>query len=270
MIEVRNISYTHPGSEHAVLTDVSLAAAPGTLTTILGPNGSGKTTLFKCIAGLWKPQRGDVVFQGQSLRNMSHNRLARIVAMAPQDHDPPFPYTVLDVVVMGRAAHVGVFSTPSKRDYELAEEAISLVGIDQLRQRRYTRISGGERQLVLIARALAQGAPFMLLDEPTSHLDFRNQIMVLTQVRQIVREKMIAALMTIHDPNLANLFSDYVALISNGRVVASGTPEEVITTRAMREVYNIDVSVIETNGYRVIMPRLPQHEAPLHMKEARA
>ena len=257
MIEIRNITYTHPGSEKAALSNVSFSAEAGTLTTILGPNGSGKTTLFKCIAGLRKPGRGDIVFRGQSIKKYSRNRLAKIMSMVPQDHEPPFPYTVFDVVTMGRAPFVGLFSAPSQSDYEKAEEAISLVGITELKQRPYTRISGGERQLVLIARALAQESPLMLLDEPTSHLDFRNQIVVLNQVKKIVRQKAVAALMTIHDPNLATLFSDQVVLISKGRIIASGRPEEVITSGAIREVYEIEVSVVETNGYRVIMPRLP-------------
>jgi len=255
---VRKLSYAHPGSGTPVLNDVDLAVQTGMLTTVLGPNGSGKTTLFKCIAGLWKPTSGEVLLKGESLRGLSHNQLARLMALVPQEHEPPFPYSVIDVVTMGRAAHLGVFSAPSKDDYRKAEAAISDVGISPLKDKPYTRISGGERQLVLIARALTQEAPVMLLDEPTSHLDFKNQVIVLNKVREIVRQKSVAAIMTIHDPNLANLFSDQVILLKSGRVVAAGTPAEIITEANLGEVYGMDVSVVPLNGVRFIIPRVPE------------
>jgi len=256
MIGVRDIVYSHPHVDKAVLSGVSLDAAQGMVTAVLGPNGSGKTTLFKCISGLWKPQRGDVMFQGRSILTQPHSKIARIIAVVPQEHEPPFPYSVFEAVTMGRAAHLSMFSTPSRQDYLKAEEAIERVGIPHLKDRAYTKISGGERQLVLIARALAQEAPVMLLDEPTSHLDFRNQVLVLSKVKEIAREKSVAVLMTIHDPNQAMLFSDRVAMISNGRVVSEGIPQEVITEASLSSVYGIDVSVIPVNGSNVIMPRL--------------
>lgn len=259
MIAVRDVCYRHPHADTSVLDGVSFDAASGTLTAILGPNGCGKTTLFKCISGLWSPQRGDVVFRGRSIRGNPHSKIARIVAVVPQEHEPPFPYSVLEAVLMGRAAHLGMFSTPSRPDYLKAAEAIEHVGIGHLKHRPYTRISGGERQLVLIARALAQESPVMLLDEPTSHLDFKNQVLVLTKVKEIVKQKSVAALMTIHDPNLAMLFSDKVVMINNGCVVSQGSPHEVITEGSLSRVYGIDVSVVAVNGSKVIIPRL--HES---------
>jgi iron complex transport system ATP-binding protein len=256
MIAVKDLWYRHHSVDTPVLKGVNFHADSGMLTAVLGPNGSGKTTLFKCIAGLWEPGKGDVAFQGRSLRGKSCSAIARIIAVVPQEHEPPFPYSVLDAVTMGRAAHLGMFSTPSRRDYLKAEEAIERVGIGHLKDRPYTRISGGERQLVLVARALTQESPVMLLDEPTSHLDFRNQVLVLRKIKEIVRERSVAALMTIHDPNLAMLFSDHVVILNNGSVVAQGLPHEVITERNLSSVYGIDVHVIPINGSRVIMPRL--------------
>jgi iron complex transport system ATP-binding protein len=235
---------------------VEFEAKSGELTAVLGPNGSGKTTLFKCISGLWPPQKGDVTFEGRSILGKPPSKIARIIAVVPQEHEPPFPYSVFEAVSMGRASHLGMFSTPSRLDCVKVEEAIEQVGIAHFKDRPYTRISGGERQLVLIARALAQEAPVILLDEPTSHLDFKNQVLVLRKVKEIAKQKSVAALMTIHDPNLAMLFSDQVVMIKDGCVVCRGTPHDVVTEANLSNVYGIDVSVVPVNGWRVIMPRL--------------
>lgn len=256
MIAVKDLHFTHPHTCVSVLNGVDFTADRGKVTAVLGPNGSGKTTLFKCIAGLWPPLRGNVLFEGRSILGYSHGKRAKIIAVVPQEHEPPFPYSVAEAVAMGRIAHVGMFFNPSQRDYLRAEEAIEEVGIAHLRERPYTRISGGERQLVLIARALAQEAPVILFDEPTSHLDFKNQVMVLNKVRQIVQEKSVTALITIHDPNLAMLFSDSVVMIDEGRVVSQGTSHEVITEQSLADVYGIEVSVCAVNGSRFIMPRV--------------
>jgi len=256
VIAVKDISYRHPHANPAVLDGVTFDAESGMLTAVLGPNGSGKTTLFKCISGLWSPQRGDVLFQGRSIKDYPPRETARIISVVPQEHDPPFPYSVFEAVTMGRAAHLGMFSTPSRDDYSRSQSALEQVGIVHLKDRPYTEISGGERQLVLIARALAQEAPVMLLDEPTSHLDFKNQVLVLTKVSEIARKKSVAALMTVHDPNLAMLFSAQVILINHGCVVAQGPPHEVITEENLSSLYGIDVVVLKVNGLRVIVPRV--------------
>jgi len=256
MIAVKDLSYRHPNANAAVLNGITFEAESGMITAVLGPNGSGKTTLFKCISGLWSPQKGDVLFQGRSIKGYPPRKIARIISVVPQEHEPPFPYSVFEAVTMGRAAHLGMFSSPSQGDYSKAEAAIEQVGIAHLKDRPYTGVSGGERQLVLVARALAQDAPVMLLDEPTSHLDFRNQVLVLKRVNEIVRQKSVAALMTVHDPNLATLFSDRVVLINNGDVVAQGLPNEVITEENLSSLYGIDVAVLKVNGLRVVTPRV--------------
>jgi iron complex transport system ATP-binding protein len=256
MIRISDIHFRHPGAATAVLQGISLRAEPGRLTTILGPNGCGKSTLFKCIAGLWKPTRGEIAFGETSILNYRHEKRAKLIAVVPQDHEPPFPYSVFDAVLMGRAAHVGMFSSPSKKDRQAAERAIEEVGISHLLHKTYTKISGGERQLVLVARALAQEAPAMLFDEPTSHLDFRNQVLVLRKIREIIAERQVTALLTIHDPNAAMLFSDSVALVDGGRVVAQGGPAEVITAENLQAVYGIQVTLGRINGATVVTPHL--------------
>lgn len=256
MIHINDIHFRHPNTATAVLRGISLRARRGQLTTILGPNGSGKSTLFKCIAGLWQPEKGEIAFGEASILNYSHQERAKLISVVPQDHEPPFPYTVFDAVLMGRAAHVGMFSSPSEKDRLATERAIEDVGIGHLCDKTYTKISGGERQMVLVARALAQEAPVMLFDEPTSHLDFRNQVLVLRKVREIIAERQVTAVLTIHDPNAAMLFSDSVVLINGGRVMAQGPPREVITEESLHAVYGIEVVIGKFKGAMVITPHL--------------
>lgn len=262
MLAVDNVYFRHHhGSNRSddggdILKGVSFDAPEGRMTSILGPNGSGKTTLFKCISGLWRPRQGRVRFGEHDLTGLSPSEKARLIAVVPQEHDPPFPYTVFDIVLMGRASHIPLFSTPSTRDLDTADAALDRVGIATLRNRPYTKISGGERQLVLIARALAQEAPLLLLDEPTSHLDFRNKILVLEKVRGIVRQKGLTVLMTLHDPNLAMQFSDHVVMIADGSILTQGPPAAVLTAENMKRMYTLDVSVIRHNGTRIIYPEV--------------
>jgi len=256
MIEVKDLHFWHKGEDTPILKRIGFKASPQEVTVILGPNGSGKTTLFKCILGLWEARKGEVFINGRSIRTMGRGEVAKNVAIVPQDHEPPFPYSVFDVVLLGRVAHVGLLSSPSRRDKEAAKGALEALGIERLADRPYTKISGGERQLVLIARCLAQEAPVMLLDEPTAHLDFRNQVMVLTKVKSIAKEKGLVVLMTLHDPNLALLFSDQVLLLNGGEVVARGGPKEVITEENIRRVYGLDVAFISQDGMELICPKV--------------
>jgi iron complex transport system ATP-binding protein len=256
MLSIENLTFRHARHTDDILHGITFKAEPGKITTILGPNGSGKTTIFRCISGLWSPRKGTIQFDDRSLNDLSIVDRARLLAVVPQEHEAPFPYSVFDIILMGRAAHVGIFSAPSKRDYESVDAAIDTVGIRHLAERPYTRISGGERQLVLIARALAQETPILILDEPTSHLDFRNQIIVLEKVRSVVYEKNLIALITLHDPNLALLFSDQAILISCGSVIASGNPGDVISACNLFMMYGIPVDVLDNNGMGFICPKI--------------
>jgi iron complex transport system ATP-binding protein len=258
MLTIRDLYFRHHHNGPDILKGVEFGIDQGRMTTILGPNGSGKTTLFKCISGLWKPREGTIRFGDQDLTKLSYGRRAGIIAVVPQEHEPPFPYTVAEVVLMGRVSHVSLFSAPSRIDRLKAEEAMEKVGIGHLCERRYTKISGGERQLVLIARALSQDAPILILDEPTSHLDFRNQILILSKVREIVQQKGLTVLMTLHDPNLAMQFSDSVVMINGGQIIARGVPHDVLTRENLMKIYGIDVSVISNNGTNYICPKVTQ------------
>jgi iron complex transport system ATP-binding protein len=256
MLQINDIHFRHAGSSSEVLCGVSFNVESGHMTTLLGPNGSGKTTLFKCIAGLWRQQSGSIVCNGKDIGPLSPERRARTLAVVPQDHEPPFPYSVFDAALMGRASHVSLFSSPSKEDYRKTKEAMEMVGIDHLADRPYTKISGGERQLVLITRALAQEAPLLLLDEPTSHLDFRNQNLMLQKIRHIVKQRELTVLMTLHDPNHASLFSDRIVMLNGGKVIGEGSPNDIISQESLKALYGIDVDIIEHNGSHIICPRL--------------
>lgn len=262
MLRVEGLHFRHhwrsereDGAED-VLKGVGFFAPEGRMTVVVGPNGSGKTTLFKCIAGLWTPRKGIVIFADRDLTRISPRARAKLLALVPQEHDPPFPYRVFEMVLMGRTPHLSLFSTPSQRDREAAYTALEIMGIAALADRPYTKISGGERQLVLLARALAQEAPLLLLDEPTSHLDFRNQIAILEKVRQTMERKGWTVLMTLHDPNLALQFADHVVMMGQGLVPAQGSPAEVLTAERIKDLYGLDVSVIHHNGVPIIHPEV--------------
>jgi len=256
MLDVKGVYFKHKDQTLDVLKGISFNAEKGGLTTILGPNGSGKTTLFKCISGLWKYYKGEIQVNGIIIDKLSFKKRARLFSVVPQEHEPPFPYSVFDVVLMGRASYIGVFSSPSKKDYEKAETALKTVGIEHLKNIPYTKISGGERQLTLIARAIAQEAPVMLLDEPTSHLDFRNQINILKKIKEIANMRGITVVMTLHDPNLAGLFSDKVVVINSGSKVAEGLPKDIITEELIKRVYDIEIKKADIDGKSIIYPVL--------------
>lgn len=239
-IEAVGLDFGYPG--HPVGRAVSLALAAGETVCLLGPNGGGKTTLFKTLLGLIPAQGGRVTIDGADLAQLPRAAVARRVSYVPQAHLGYFPFTVRDVVLMGRTAHLAPFASPGRRDFELADAALERLGLDALADSVYTRLSGGERQLTLIARALAQGAPLAIMDEPTASLDLGNQVRVLGEVRALAAAG-IGVLMATHDPGQAFLVADRVALLHGGRLVADAPPEQALTTAALREVYGVDVTL---------------------------
>ncbi len=252
MLIIKKLYFSH--NKATILKGISFRALRGEITTILGPNGSGKTTLFKCIAGIWKPIKGNIVWDGKKINDLSLKERARIFSIVPQDHRPSFSYSVLDVVITGRVSYLSRFSSPKDSDYQIAKNSLKKLGIYHLKNRSYTKISGGERQLVLIARALTQNSPIMLLDEPISHLDFNNQIKILRLIKKLSRERNISIVMSLHDPNLAMNFSDRVIIIKNGVKLKEGHPDRVITEETIREIYGVDVIILSFYGKKAIIP----------------
>lgn len=221
---------------------VTLELNAGEVLCLLGPNGSGKTTLFKTLLGLLPPQEGTVLINGRDARTLARDAVARQISYVPQAHGAFFPYTVREVVLMGRTAHLGLFAAPSARDYAAALDAIRRMGIAHLTDAIYTQISGGERQLALIARALAQDARVVIMDEPTANLDFGNQVRVLERIRALAAEG-IGVLLSTHDPDHAFLCADRVAMLHEGRLMASGAPAKVMTAENLRQLYGVAVAI---------------------------
>jgi len=226
-----------------IFSQLNLDLAAGELLCILGPNGCGKTTLLRCLNGALPLSGGRVCLDDRDVAAMPVDERARWMGFVFQEHAAPFPFPVLEVVRMGRTPHLGFLAAPSHKDTELAEEALAVVGLLRLRDQPYTQISGGERQLVLIARTLAQRPAVILLDEPTSHLDFRNQALVLRTIRTLA-EQGLAVAMTSHLPDHALLYATTVAMMSEGHFLAVGPPDEVMTEERLRQTYGMDVRLL--------------------------
>ena len=232
-----------------VFRGLSLDVDRGEIYCIVGPNGCGKTTLLDCILGLLRPRAGQIMLGGRSLERMRASEVARQVAYVPQYHEKAFPYTVLQVVLMGRVAHTSLFGSPSARDHEVALDALDTVGLVHLQERPYTRLSGGEVQLLMIARALAQQAPLMVMDEPTAHLDFKHELVIMETVAQLVKEAGLSVIMATHVPNHAFYYenlgiSTSVALMNNQGFAKVGSPTDVLTEENLKALYQINARVV--------------------------
>jgi len=243
MLDVKGATFSYNDKNRYVFKDISFSVNPADVLCILGPNGSGKTTLIRCICHLLQLQSGSISVMGEDIQHISKRDLAREVSYIPQMHNPTFSYSVLEVVLMGRTPYLNQFSSPSKKDIKIAKSAINSVGINHLTERLYTEISGGERQLVLFARALAQQPKILLLDEPTSHLDFGNQIRILKIIKKLANMG-LSIVMTSHFPDHAFTVSNTVAIMKDGRFIDIGNPDDVVTEANLKEIYGIDVKIV--------------------------
>ncbi|MBR5381278.1 MAG: ABC transporter ATP-binding protein [Oscillospiraceae bacterium] len=228
-----------------VLKNVSLTLRQGEIVCILGPNGIGKTTVFRSVLGFLKLLDGEIELDGVPRDRISAKEFSKSVGYVPQGHEPPFPFTVPDVVVMGRAAHLKSFEAPGIREYRIADRVLEMLGISYLREKIYTQISGGERQMVLIARALAQNPRLLVMDEPTANLDFGNQIHVLECIKGLSGSG-LGVLMTTHNPDHAFLCCDRVILLTKSREIMEGPVDEIVTEENLRKAYGVDVTITET------------------------
>ena len=245
----------HAFSERAVLDTVDLSLLPGQLAVVVGPNGSGKTTLIRVLCGVLRPASGRVLLGSAELGSFSRREIAQRIAVVPQELIVPFPYRVREMVAMGRAPHVGPLGVESARDRETVERAIESLGLWELAERVYSTLSGGERQRVLLARALAQETPLLLLDEPTAHMDLGHGLHTFEWLRRWIEERpdTRAVLLVTHDLSLAARFADRVVLMNAGRVVAEGTPGEVLTPEHIAGVYDVESEVRRDAGGRLVI-----------------
>ena len=255
LVDVKNISFSYDKDSPAVFENISFSIEKGDVLCVLGPNGTGKTTLIKCINGLHKVNEGEVYLNGSSIQTMSFKDISRMVGYIPQGHVPSFPFTVFDVVLMGRSPYVNITSSPKEKDREIAMNALETLGIEDLKDKSYTNLSGGERQLVFLARVLAQEPDLLILDEPTNHLDFGNQIKLLEIIEQLSKLG-LAVIMSSHYPDHAFLAASKVAIMKDKGFIDFGTPDDVLSEENLKKAYGIDVKLMEMDDGRKICVHL--------------
>ena len=252
-MSVQGLSFAY--GEHEVLHNISFSVDYGEFLSVLGPNGVGKSTLFRCMLGLLAPSAGGAYVDGRAVADMSARQLAYAIAYIPQSHSPVFNFSVFDMVLMGTTAQTGSFASPGKRQRSLANKALRRLGIEHLSDRGYANLSGGERQLVLIARAIAQQAKVLVMDEPSASLDFGNRLRVMRTVRDLTQDG-YAVIQSTHDPEQAYMYSDRILALHGGRVAAFGTPKETLNADLVSALYGVDVEVcsMREDAIRVCVP----------------
>lgn len=242
VVEVTGLAFSYDRGGHR-LNDVSLAVRRGELCCLLGPNGAGKTTLLRCLLGLLRPERGQVKVAGRDVATLSPRQLARLVAYLPQSASTPFPFTALEIATMGRTPYLAVTGAPSLSDRRAAQAQLDELGVGHLAPRLFPSLSGGERQLVLLARALLQEAPVLVLDEPTTALDYGNEVQILNLIADLARGGH-SILMITHQPAHALTYATSVALMRSGDIIAEGTPSQVITSQTLSDLYDTPILVV--------------------------
>jgi len=242
MIELKNISFAYDKGA-PVLSNVSLKVRHGEFVGILGPNGSGKTTLLKIIAGALRPAAGDVLIEGRGIGSLRHRERARRIAIVAQENPIPFSFTALEVVLMGRAPYLPLFGFESGQDILTAKNAMEATDVLRLADRSVQELSGGEKQRVIVARALTQQAKLLLLDEPTTFLDIRHQVELYRLIKKKNMEEGLTVITVVHDINFASAFCNRIVLLKKGSVVADGTPHDVVTYAKIRKVFETEVYV---------------------------
>ena len=247
MLEIDNIQVAY--QRHTILDGVSLTVRPGEIVGLIGPNGAGKTTLIRAVSGVLPLQRGEVRVFGHDLHNLSERERSHYLAVVPQARNLPPSFTVYESALIGRTPYLGWLGQTGSADHDRTRHALESTQLNHLSDRRVGELSGGEQQRVLLARALAQETPVLLLDEPTTHLDLHHQSNLLNLVRNLANERQLAILMALHDLNLAGLYADQVALLVDGQLAAFGSPQEVLTEQTLAAVYQIPVHVMTHPEY---------------------
>jgi iron complex transport system ATP-binding protein len=254
VLRAESVSFDYDGG--FTLTNASVAIAAGSLTGLLGPNGCGKTTLLKLLCGVLRPRTGRVRLGDRVLSSMTRRELARHVAVVPQETHPAFDYTVLEMVLMGRHPHLSVFQLEGPADFEIARQALDATGTGHLAARNYMTLSGGEKQRVVIASALAQSTEILLLDEPTASLDLRYQLDVASLLARLNRDHDVTMVLATHDLNLAAALCERLVVMRDGRILTAGPTREVLTGETVRQLYDVDADVQfhERAGHLTVIP----------------
>lgn len=252
LLEVTNGSFFYEKGKN-IFEEINFELKKGEIFCILGANGCGKTTLLKCIVGINKFKKGSILIKNKNISSLKVSEIAKNIGYIPQGHNSTFPYTVFDVVLMGRSAHLEMFESPSEKDIKIAERSIKSLNIDYLKNIPYNEISGGEQQLTFIARVLTQEPEVLILDEPTSHLDFGNQIRTLDLIENLANNG-LSIIMTSHFPDHALITGTKVAIMKDKSFIEVGTPENVITPENMKKAYNISSKIVNVGERLACIP----------------
>jgi iron complex transport system ATP-binding protein len=252
-LKIKDVEFSYASTP--ILKNVCMELQTSEVLGIVGPNGAGKSTLLRCIDRILKPQRGSILLDGQEVKDMSRMEIARRLGYVPQTSTRVFPATVFDTVLMGRRPHLGWRS--NEKDVEKVLEILKLLGIIEFALRDFNEISGGQQQKVLIARALAQEAGVLLLDEPTSNLDIRHQLEAMDIIKKLVKETGISAIMAIHDLNLGSRYSDRIIMLNGGSIFDAGSPSSVLNPESIKQVYGVEAVVRLEAGRPYIVPMKP-------------
>jgi iron complex transport system ATP-binding protein len=241
---IENLEFSYHNEK--ILSNISFPVNQGEVCGLLGPNGSGKTTLLKCMNGVLRHNAGDIRIQNRRLSEMSRSEIAKWIAMVPQELKVVFSFTVQQIVLMGGSGRFGMAGIPKTQDREQADAVLEELNIGRLAHRRFNELSGGEKQMVLIARALFQKADILLLDEPISHLDFKRQHMIMELIRRITRERNLAILITLHDPNIAGRYCDRLIMLNKGRIFHQGARDDIFHAKSLESVYDMPIRIERT------------------------
>jgi iron complex transport system ATP-binding protein len=250
LLEIKDAVFSYEETEN-IFEDINLTVDKGDVVCILGPNGCGKTTLIKCLNNIHKLDKGTVYINGEDIRHIGQREIAKNIGYIPQGHVPTFAFTVFDVVLMGRTPHLDFFESLGEKDYKIAEKALEKFELSDMRDKPYTTLSGGEQQLVFFARVIAQEPHILILDEPTSHLDFGNQLKTLDIISKLASEG-LSVVMTSHFPDHAFISSNKVAIMKDCNFMAVGAPDDVITQENMEKTYGIHVEIVDMGPNRKI------------------
>ena len=250
LVRLADVSFSY--GHRKVLSNVTLDILPGSTTAILGPNGAGKTTLLHLVLGWLRPSSGRVHLEGRPLSSFSRRDMGKTMGLVPQSEHVPFEYSVLEYILLGRAPHIAALAAPGPVDLEKACWALARVGLEGFEDRTITTLSGGERELTLVARALAQEPRLLLLDEPTSHLDLKNKRRMAEVLRELTQAG-ATVLLTTHEPDLAAAVATDLVLMGRGRLLRAGPLAEVLSTEGLSVTYDTSVRVVEANGHRVVI-----------------
>ncbi|MCX6076504.1 MAG: ABC transporter ATP-binding protein [Campylobacterales bacterium] len=250
VIDVKNLHFSY--KKHQVLAGVDLKLYKGEIISLLGPNGCGKSTLIRLILKLLRGN-GEILINNKDIEKYSHKEIASRIAYIPQYNNTPFNYSVMEMVLMGRVSKLDYFASPSAHDFEIAKNALKKVGVEHLKEKAFGQLSGGQKQMVLLARAIAQEVDTFIMDEPVAGLDYGNQIRLLELIHELSKQG-YTFLKTTHYPDHALLISSRVIVMNDGKIIANGTPDKVITKEMIQDVYSIKADIIVHDSHKRCIP----------------